>query len=64
MSNDRNSGSRSLPKIWLHLGIGIGVGGAFALANIPNWHLVSGYLVFGLVFGLTSGIVQAQRSNR
>jgi hypothetical protein len=63
MSNESKSAPGPLPK-WLHLGIGIGVGAAFALWNLPNWRLVSGWLVFGMVFGLMSGIVQARRLNR
>jgi hypothetical protein len=64
MRNEPKSGPRPLPKIGLNLGIGIGVGGAFALANIPNWPLVSGWLVFGVICGLTAGIVQAHRLRR
>jgi len=64
MSNEPKSEPRPLPKIGLHLGIGIGVGTAFALANIPNWRIVSGWLVFGVVSGLTGAILQARRLNR
>jgi hypothetical protein len=54
--------SRPRPKTSLSAAIGIGVGLAFALANLPNWRVASGWVVFGLIFGLTTGIVQARRS--
>jgi hypothetical protein len=63
MSDESKTGPRPLTK-WQHLGIGLGVGGGFALGNIPNWRLVSGWLLFGVVCGLMSGIVQAPRLNR
>jgi hypothetical protein len=64
MNDKPKSGPRRLPNIWLNLGIGIGVAGAFALVNIPNWRIVSGCLIWGLVSGLTLTFVQAQRLKR
>jgi|HubBroStandDraft_6_1064221.scaffolds.fasta_scaffold918986_2 hypothetical protein len=64
MSDAPKSEARTIPKIGLPLGIGIGVGIAFALASLPNWRLVSGWIVFGVISGLTAGIVQARRLNR
>jgi hypothetical protein len=64
MSKEPRSGPKPILKIGLPLGIGIGLGIAFALASLPNWRLVSGWIVFGVICGLTAGIVQARRFNR
>ena len=65
MRTESKSGSPPLPTIvWTTLGIGLGTGGGFAIANIPNWVVVSGYLVWGVTFGVVGAIVQAHRFNR
>jgi hypothetical protein len=62
MSNEPKSELR--PKTSLYVAIGIGVGTAIALSDHPSWRTVSGGVVFGVIFGLTAGIVQARRANR
>jgi hypothetical protein len=52
MNDEPKSGPRRFPNIWLNLGIGIGVAGAFALVNIPNWRIVSGCLILGAGLGI------------
>jgi hypothetical protein len=65
MRTEPKSESRPLPPIvWTTLGIGLAIGGGFALANIPNWVVVSGYLIWGVTFGVVGAILQARRFNR
>jgi hypothetical protein len=52
------------PKTSLYVALGIGIGLAFALSEHPSWRTVSGGVVFGLTFGLTTAIVQSRRANR
>jgi hypothetical protein len=63
MSDAPKSAPRRLAKLQ-YLGIGLGIGLAFAIASLPNWRIALGWVEFGVIFGLLTPIVQAHRSNR
>ena len=64
MNDEAKTAERSTPSTRLSLGSGIGVGVAFAIANLPNWRIASGYVLFGVICGLVAGVVQRERRSQ